>query len=116
MPRCSCAGNSCSCLISQGPGIQVGGTGNASSPYVISLSSDQDPVDFSSDGILDLSQTSMVGAVLISLNADATSVILPAAGGRVDLLLRQGGAGTNTVAWPAEIIWASDFTFQRGGR
>lgn len=37
MPRgCGCAGNSCGCLVTQGSGITVTGTGNASDPFIVS--------------------------------------------------------------------------------
>lgn len=35
MPRCGCAGSTCSCLITAGPGVQITGSGQASNPYVI---------------------------------------------------------------------------------
>lgn len=42
MPRnCGCAGGACSCLILQGEGILIEGTGNSSEPYRVSLAPDQ---------------------------------------------------------------------------
>lgn len=36
MPRCSCAGSTCSCLITAGVGVNVTGLGTAADPYVVS--------------------------------------------------------------------------------
>lgn len=38
MPRgCGCAGGSCGCLVVNGQGVTVSGTGNASDPYMVGL-------------------------------------------------------------------------------
>lgn len=60
MPRCGCAGSTCSCLITAGPGVQITGSGQASNPYVITASAasiagtltvqDTDSVDLSLAG------------------------------------------------------------------
>src|SRR5690606_37407453 len=38
MPRCTCAGNSCNCLIQAGSNVTVAGKGTASDPYIVSAS------------------------------------------------------------------------------
>jgi len=99
--RCSCAGSSCSCQITAGNGMSVTGTGNASAPYIISLSPTQNDVNHGTEGVLDLSGVGGYSAVLINLAANATSVNLPAGGSRLDLLIVQAGGGSKTIAWPA---------------
>lgn len=103
--RCSCAGSSCSCQIVAGNGVVVTGTGNASAPYQISIAPQQNQIDHLTDGALDLSSVSGYGSVLVNLAADATSVALPTGGSRLDLLLLQGGTGSNLVTWPSVIKW-----------
>jgi hypothetical protein len=54
MPRgCGCAGNSCGCLIVAGAGVTVSGTGNASEPYVVSVTQ---------SGLLELGPYTVPGA------------------------------------------------------
>lgn len=36
LPRCSCAGNSCNCLIQAGENVTVAGRGTAQDPYIVS--------------------------------------------------------------------------------
>lgn len=105
MARCSCAGGSCSCLIIQGNGIRVSGTGNASAPYEISLAPAPNELTLSADGPLDLSAISGYASVLVTLDANATSMVLPAAGPHVDLLIKQGVGGSHTIAWPASVLF-----------
>jgi hypothetical protein len=101
--RCSCAGNSCSCQIVAGNGVVITGTGNASAPYQISIAPQQSNIDHGSAGALDLSGVNGYGSILVNLNANATSVVLPASGARIDILFVQGGSGNNTVTWPAVV-------------
>jgi hypothetical protein len=40
VPRCTCDGGKCSCLVLAGSGIDVSGSGSASNPYIISATQD----------------------------------------------------------------------------
>jgi hypothetical protein len=42
MPRCGCAGSSCTCLVQGGTGIGVEGAGTADNPYIITATGDAD--------------------------------------------------------------------------
>jgi hypothetical protein len=99
--RCSCAGSSCSCQITAGNGLSVTGTGNASSPYVVSLAPAQTDINHGTAGVLDLSQVGGYSSVLVTLAANATSVTLPPGGSHLDLLVVQAAGGSKTITWPA---------------
>jgi hypothetical protein len=105
MPKCQCAGNACNCQIVAGDGVVISGTGNASAPYSISVSSQYIPVNVPANGPVDVS-TAFTGAVIdLSLSANVTALTLPAvAGARIDVVIRHVVAGT-TVTWPAGILW-----------
>jgi hypothetical protein len=81
MPRgCGCAGNSCQCQIIHGPGLNVTGTGNASDPYVISLSDESGYRAYAPVGagaFIYLSGT-IVDDIVIFIDAEANfTVVLP---------------------------------------
>lgn len=106
MPRCSCAGNSCSCLIQVGDGLILTGTGNNSAPYTLSLASPYVPVAHTAAGGLDVSAASSGSLIHVTLTANITGMTLPTTDGSwIDLFLQQGTAG-NTVVWPAGVMWA----------
>jgi hypothetical protein len=106
MPRCSCAGNSCSCAIQSGTGITITGTGSATAPFVVSTSTRAGIVGLSADGVLDLSDVDSDSLIEVLLHEDVNSVVLPAdSTARISLALRQG-AIPNTVVWPANVRWA----------
>lgn len=106
MPRCSCAGNSCSCSIQSGSGILVTGTGNASSPFIISLSGLVTGFAMSAAGVLDLSLTDSDALIEVPLDEDVSSLVLPSGGPtRINLAFRNTG-DANTVTWPSEVKWA----------
>ena len=102
---CGCAGGSCSCTMTAGPGLVITGTGNASSPFQIGIAPSPGTITVASAGPLDLSANGGYASVLAILNANATSVVLPSQGGRLDLLVQQGTGGSRTITWPAPIIW-----------
>jgi hypothetical protein len=106
MPRCSCAGNSCSCLIQVGDGLVLTGTGNNSAPYTLSLASPYVPIAHGTSGGLDLSAATSGSLIHVTLSANVTGVTLSTIDGQwFDLFLQQGTAG-NTIVWPADIRWA----------
>lgn len=102
---CGCAGGSCSCTITAGPGLTITGTGNSSAPFQISVAPTPGSITLNTAGALDLSGNGGNSVVLVMLNANATSVVLPSTGGHIDLIIEQGTGGTHTVAWPAPVIW-----------
>lgn len=105
MPKCSCAGSSCSCAIQVGDGLNLQGTGNAGSPFVISLASSLVTVNQTATGPLDLSQVKAGSAVLVNLSASVTSLILPSSvGARIDLIFTQVTA-PNPITWGSAIKW-----------
>lgn len=56
-------------------------------------------------GALDLSGNNGTAIVAVTLNANATSVVLPTQGGHLDVLVTQGTGGSRTITWPAAVIW-----------
>lgn len=102
---CGCAGGSCSCAITAGPGLLITGTGNASSPFTISLAPAPGTVTINAAGPLDLSANGGNAVVMVALNANATSVVLPSTGSHLDLLITQGGGGSKTITWPVAVIF-----------
>lgn len=102
---CGCAGGSCSCALTAGPGLVITGTGNASSPFSIALAPAPAALVINAAGPLDLSANGGISVVAVTLNANATSVVLPTNGGILHLLFTQGTGGSRTVTWPAAVIW-----------
>lgn len=102
---CGCAGGSCSCSITAGPGLVITGTGNASSPFQIGIAPAPSLIIHNAAGALDLSGNNGSAVVAVTLNANATSVLLPTAGGHLDILFTQGTGGSRTVTWPVAVIW-----------
>ncbi len=101
--RCSCAGSSCSCSVKvTGVGIVVNGTGTADNPFTLSLAPAVAPITHAS-GALDLSALTGISAVSITLNGNATSLVLPAAGSILELVIVQGTGGSRTITWPSTI-------------
>jgi hypothetical protein len=106
MPKCSCAGSACNCNITVGDGLMVEGTGNAGSPYVISLASQSVPVLVPVAGPVDLSGMDSGAVAYLRLSGNVTSISLPqTVGSRIDLVIFHVVAGT-TVAFPTPIYWA----------
>lgn len=68
MPRgCGCAGNSCGCLVQGSGGVTVTGTGNASEPYIVSLTQ---------SGLLELGPYTAPGwQVVLTSIADSDAII-----------------------------------------
>ena len=105
MPKCSCAGNSCSCAVQVGDGLTITGTGNAGAPFTISLTQTIVTIAQSGAGALDLSAVKTGSIVLVNLSASVTSVVLPSvAGSRIDVVFKQVTA-SNTVAWGTVVKW-----------
>ncbi len=100
--RCSCAGSSCSCSVVQGNGITVTGTGSNDNPFVISQAASQATISVDVAGALDLSAYTGIASVLVTLNANATSLVLPTQG-TIELVILQGTGGSRTITWPASI-------------
>jgi hypothetical protein len=106
MPKCSCAGSACSCNITVGDGLVVSGTGNANSPFTISLASQSIPIDVAASGPIDVSGAQSGTVIYISASANVTGLTLPTTvGSRLDVIVRHVVANT-TVAFPPAIIWA----------
>lgn len=101
--RCSCAGSSCSCSITAGPGVKVDGTGSAANPFIVSLAPSPAGIIQDAAGALDLSSYPGYANLLVTLNANATSLVLPAAGGVLELIILQGTGGSRVITWPAAI-------------
>jgi len=102
---CGCAGGSCSCTITAGPGLTITGTGNSSSPFQIGIAPAPSALVINAAGALDLSGNNGTAVIAVTLNANATSVVLPSQGGHLDILFTQGTGGSRTVTWPAAVIW-----------
>lgn len=102
---CGCAGGSCSCSIQAGAGLTITGTGNSTAPFIISVAPSPASIDLNNAGALDLSANSGYATLLVNLNANATSVILPTSGGRIDMLIKQGAGGSKTIVWPSALLW-----------
>lgn len=106
MPKCSCAGSACNCNITVGDGLTVSGTGNANSPFVISLTAQSVPVTVTVAGPVDLSALTSGAVAYLSLSANVTNVTLPTVvGARIDVIVRHVVAGT-TITFPSPVIWA----------
>ena len=102
---CGCAGNSCGCSITAGPGLTIEGTGNASAPFIISLAPTPDDIPVAVDGDLDLTSAGGYSVVSVTLAANATDILLPTQQGRIDIVFTQANGGGWTVTWPAAILW-----------
>jgi hypothetical protein len=105
MPKCSCAGNSCSCLVQAGSGVVVTGQGTSAAPYEISIAPSPGTVDFTSPGTLDLATLGVSAVVRITLSANASGITLPTNGSRLDLIFVQDATGGRTVTFPAAVAW-----------
>jgi hypothetical protein len=106
MPKCSCAGSACNCNITVGDGLVVSGTGNANSPFTISLASQNIPIAQGAAGPVDVSGAQSGSVIYISASANITDLILPTVvGSRLDVIVRHVVANT-TVTFPSAIIWA----------
>lgn len=104
MPKCSCAGSACNCLVTAGTGIKVEGTGNATAPYKISVSAVVTERNVAADEALDLTYSETGSVVHLGLDADITEVTLPIDGALIEVIVRHATAGT-TVTWPTGILW-----------
>ena len=105
MPKCTCAGNSCSCAIQVGDGLSISGTGNSGSPFIISLTQQYIPIDQTVAGTMDLSTAQSGSVVVLNLSAAVTGFIMPnLPGGRFDLVIKQVTA-SNAVTWGSVIKW-----------
>lgn len=105
MARCSCAGNTCGCQVTQGAGVVVEGQGTAAAPYVISIGGVNDALTHTSSGPLDLSGIGSSSVTSVSLGANVTDVLLPPNGVHLDVILTQDATGGRTVNWPDAIAW-----------
>lgn len=105
MPKCSCAGNSCSCAIQAGSGVVVEGTGSANNPFIVSVAPTPGSFTQTDTGVLDLGALAPAAVARIILAASPTSVNLPGNGSRLDLLIVQDPVGGRTITWPAAVIW-----------
>lgn len=122
MPKCGCAGSSCSCLIEGGAGVTIEGVGSADRPYLISSA----PV--SESLTLELEQsTYMVGsgeplgslnAIQVEFDGDTTAgfiilpdgsnaVPLPPPGAQIDLFVVGSETATYSFGGGAILTWAT---------
>lgn len=106
MPRCSCAGNSCSCLIQVGDGLTLTGTGNNAAPYTISLASQYVQIAHTSAGGLDLTDANSGTLIHVSLSGNVTGITLPTTEGMTLDLFFQQVTPSNTIVWPTGVRWA----------
>lgn len=105
MGRCGCGGSNCSCLITNGQGITVTGTGNETDPYVVAIGSPLVQRTVTTPQAIDLA--SLVGDVVLvlELSGNITAIALPtAAGTRIDVVILRDSL-TRTIAWPINILW-----------
>ena len=106
MPRCSCAGNSCGCLIQGGDGVSISGTGNNSAPYTISLTTQYQQINHAVAGPLDLTPIRSGTLLEVALGANVTDIQFAGGlGTSYEVLFRQNVSGGATVAWPSIIEW-----------
>lgn len=88
-----------------GPGLRMLGTGKATDPFIVSLSS---PLSESSvfEGGANLSDVDAgTNVVRLPLTENVTTLTLPETDvDRFDLLVEQV-AGGSTIAWPAQVKW-----------
>lgn len=104
MPRCSCAGNSCSCTIQAGTGLTLTGTGNDSAPFVVSLAANYLLLTQATNGPIDLSAVASGVIVELNLSANVTGITLPTAPGtKIEIAAKQVVA-SRTITWPT-IKW-----------
>lgn len=105
MPRCTCAGSSCSCIVQVGDGLTISGSGNASAPFTISLTQSLIAINQTVAGTVDLSTVQSGSVVFLSLSAAATGFTFPTTPGiRFDLVIKQITA-SNAVTWGSTIKW-----------
>lgn len=108
MPKCSCAGSACNCNITVGDGLTVSGTGNANSPFIISLNSQHVPVAVPANGPIDISGVQSGSVVYLNLSGNVTGLTLPnVLGIRFDIVVWHTVAGT-TITFPNTIHWADN--------
>jgi hypothetical protein len=84
MPRCGCAGSSCTCLVTGGEGIAVEGAGTADNPYIISTEGsdisgtvqfiDTPTIDFTVTGAGTEANPYQVSATMIGSLGDLSNV------------------------------------------
>lgn len=104
MPRCSCAGNSCSCIIQAGSGLVISGTGNNSAPYTVSLAPNYLLITQAVAGTIDLTDVPSGAIVELNLSANVTGVTLPTTPGlKIEIAAKQVIA-SRTIVWPT-IKW-----------
>lgn len=118
MPRgCGCAGNSCSCMVIGGAGVDVTGTGNASSPFVVSLNDQSgfvqlDPTLFPGN-LVDLTGL-VAGDIVVHIESEVNFTLrLPSDAPRglhVELTLFQPAVVTTTMT-----LTATDMILFPGG-
>jgi hypothetical protein len=105
MARCSCAGNSCGCLVQAGAGLVVEGQGTTSAPYIISMGGTSDAIIQDAAGPLDLTGVGASSVTLVVVAAEITDVLLPDDGVHLDVILQQDATGNHAVNWPDSIQW-----------
>lgn len=107
MPKCQCAGNACSCSIVTGDGLTVTGTGNASAPYQISLTSTLLTATVAAPATIDLSSLGSGAVARLDMSANVTGLTLPATiGARIDIVASHV-VGAVSITWPSSVKWAS---------
>lgn len=105
MPGCNCPGQSCSCAIQAGPGVNVTGTGSAAAPFIIGLDARAVVIEQAAAGALDLTPYAGVPVITVNMSASITDMTLPdLPGTEVELFLMLTQAGS-TVAWPSGVRW-----------
>lgn len=104
MPRCTCPGSSCNCILQAGAGTSVEGAGTDRDPYVISAEPTYALLMFTEEGDLDLSPYDSGTVIRLELQADATGVIItPQVGLVLELVIEQGGGFT--ITWPSTFLF-----------
>lgn len=108
MPKCQCAGNACNCNITAGDGLTVTGTGNASSPFVLSLASQLIQTTVTVAGPVDLSGIGTGGVAYFDLSANVTGLTFPSTVGTRFEIVTKHTVGATSLTWPVgQIKWAA---------
>lgn len=120
MARCQCAGSSCSCLITAGPGVTVQGVGSADQPYVVGLSTNFYQIAFAAGAptyYVNAPGVSDVGAravFVVEINAATTAFIYlpdgstnapyPPLGSEIEFFVNGANATTSVPNWGGAVI------------
>lgn len=113
MPKCGCAGSSCSCLIVGGRNISTGGTGSIVDPYVVDFTIPEYRVTHSS-GNIDLSEMGGRTSVEVILTGEVPTAgdwILPDDAFDMTIgIVNNTGSTISLIPMPAGVVGAGSFS------